>query len=40
MRHAILVFICLLQVFAHSALSLEYWVDSAAQGEHVETTDD
>ncbi len=36
MRHAILVIFCLLQVFAHSALSLEYWVDSAAQGQHAD----
>ena len=38
MRHATLLIICLLQVFAHSALSLEYWVESAAEDEPVETT--
>lgn len=37
MRHATLLIICLLQVFAHSALSLEYWVDSAAEVEPEQT---
>ena len=31
MRHALLVIFCLLQVFAHSALSLEYWASSSAE---------
>lgn len=40
MRHATLVIICLLQVFAHSAMSLEYWVDSAVEGQHAEPARD
>lgn len=29
MRQLLLVFVCLIQVFAHSALSLEYWTESS-----------
>jgi hypothetical protein len=31
MRRGLLIIFCLLQVFAHSALSLEYWASDAAQ---------
>lgn len=36
MRRVLLVLICLLQVFAHSALSLEYWVESLQQQHHIQ----